>query len=763
MNNSFNFNLFDKNFVIKFDKYGQQSSGNVLLQCEDTVVLTVINYLNNEIKNNYFGLQINFVEKFYAIGMIPGGFQKREGKPSDHAILTSRTIDRTFRPLFDPNIRTEIQSITNLFTTDHSINHKVIGIIATSLAFANSEIPLNKLVGACEVCFLDDKFIVNPTLDQRKESLFSLIASGTGDVINMIELDGKEAPENIVNEAMKVASDAIKQTIKMQQKATSHIKKNKINYLKYDCELETVTCPKILESKFKSFLEKYFQHSANSETGKKLLENFFQDNANDLRDAIGVDDLNLWSTAIKNITTKELTNKIITEKIRPDGRELDQIRDLEASVDTLPLVHGSGLFSRGKTQVLSITTLGSLRDYQIIENSNLDENKYFMHQYNFPAFSVGDVKKLLPPNRREIGHGLLGEVALKNVLPSIEEFPYVIRQVSEVLSSNGSTSQASICAACISLMAAGVPIKNHIAGISIGLIQNEKENILLTDIQGFEDHVGCMDFKLASTDKGICAIQLDTKIEGLTLDLIKQSISKALKANATIIKTLKEAIPVPRQEVSEYAPTYKSFYINPQKIKLVIGSGGKTINQIIEKNDNVKIEIEDTGRVVLYHKNKQVIANVEAEISDICHEPTIGDIYEACNIVSIKDFGIFVRFHKDNEGLIPKGFLENLQVDINKLKEGQLINVKIKNVENGKVKLDLANFIGLEKARENFVPSKRNFGSRYNRDGNSRNNNRNERSGRFNRDRSNNNFNRDRSNNFNKGAKRNNNSRFNKR
>ena len=716
MKQTFTFDYYGKQINVCLNKYSTLSGGNAYIEFDDNTVLTTVNYSREANSLPYFPLQVNFLEKFYAIGMIPGGFNKREGKPSEHAVLVSRAIDRTFRPLFDHDIRNELQIIHTLMSSSGCINNKILGIFATTIALHNSELPFEHFVGACEVGYLNNEFIINPDCKQRKMADFLLLVSGTQDKVNVIEFTGGQIDVKTVLIGVEKAIAAISKMIKIEKEIVAKIKIDKIQYAMSPSANTIKEIVTYLTKNYASFFTRYFSDKLNIKTRRQQLNEFLNSNFEKLAEKFELTGVELIHDAIQEIAKTHYQDQFFKTLKRVDGRSLKQLRPLSAEVDLLKRTHGSGLFARGNTQIMSVTTLGSLNEYQIIENTHFDENKYFFHQYNFMPFSTGEVRRLIPPNRREIGHGALAESALRQVVPPADEFPYVIRQVSEVLTSNGSTSQASICASSLSLMAAGVPIKNHIAGISIGLFIDKKNNsYLLTDIQGIEDHIGEMDFKVASTHKGICAIQLDTKIEGITYDIIEQSLYQACEANNEIIGVMNQAISEPRLYLSQFAPKYDQFMIDPSKIKLVIGSGGKVINQIIADHDNVKIDINDDGKIFLYHASLDTINATKQTILSIVKEPETNMIYEQVPIVSIQSFGLFVKLSQGNDGLIPKSFLLAKGIDIDKLKEYQKIDVKIISVERGKIKLDIINYNNLVTQEPRRVQSRP-----YNRDNSSK-------------------------------------------
>lgn len=686
MKNKYVYDFYGHKIEFILNRFAGLSAGNCYLKYNDSALLSTINYSNHDSTLNYFPFQVNFVEKLYAVGKIPGNFFRRETKPSEHAVLVSRATDRTFRPLFNQNIRTELQIISTLFATDFSCNNKILNILAISIALNNSSIPFDYAVNAVEIGYVNKKLVVNPSLKDMENSPFSLVISGVNNTINMIEFAGEEINKSLIYDALKLGFAACQKLDQIQKDIIQNLSNKKISFNIEEENPELTTLIKTLNTKHSSFLKKYLSNNLNIDERHKLFAEFYQKNKKSMSEDV-------LSLAINKILYDHVYNQVIKKQERVDKRKLTELRPLKSEIDVIPIVHGSGLFGRGQTEVLSITTLASLHEDQIIENTSLEENKSFFHQYNFPPFSTGSVRRLMAPNRREVGHGCLVESALKQVLPSATEFPYCIRQVSEVLSSNGSTSQASICAANLSLMAAGVPMKNHLAGISIGLVVDEKnkKNYLLTDIQGMEDFCGKMDFKIASTKKGLCAMQLDTKVLGIDYDTIVASIEQADNCNMQLIDYMSEIISEPRKSVAPTAPKIDRFFINPDLIKTVIGSGGKTINEIIRNNDNVKIDISDNGEVIIYHHQQEIVDKVKNIIQDLVYEPIENDTLKDCKIVNIQEFGIFVEIGHNQDGLIPFSFLNHLNIDINKLKVGQKIDVKVKSIVNGKIKLDLLN------------------------------------------------------------------------
>ena len=668
----FKFDFRGREIIVETGQLAKQASGSVLVRYGDTAVLSASVMSKNASSADFFPLTINYQEKLYSVGKIPGGFIKREGKPTDQATLASRLIDRPIRPLFAEGFRNEVQVISTVLSVDQDNTPEMTALLGSSLALCISEIPFDGPVAGVIVGRLNGEFIINPKAEETELCDIILNVAGTKDAINMVESGSKEVSEEDMVDAIMFGHEAIKELISFEEEIIKSVGKEKIEVelVKLDenlvKEVEEFATFKMLEAiQIKDKIEKY---AAIDKVKEDSIEEFTKRYENDENLESILKDV---SKIVDNIEASEVRRLITEEKIRPDGRKMDEIRPLSAEVDLLARTHGSALFTRGQTQVLSVTTLGALGEHQILDGLGIEDEKRFMHHYNFPAFSVGETGRYGAPGRREIGHGALGERALSQVIPSEEEFPYTIRVVSEVLESNGSSSQASICAGCMSLMAAGVPIKAPVAGIAMGLITKDDKYTILTDIQGLEDHMGDMDFKVAGTRQGICAMQMDIKIKGVTKQILSEALAQAKKARMQILDVMEGAIKEPRKELSKYAPKIAQIHINPEKIKDVIGRGGDMITKIIldcsnvksvNDKDAVKVDIEDDGRVIVYHSDQEIIDKTIKMIEDVAREVEIGKIY-TCKVVDIHDFGAFVELWSGCEGLIHVSQLDDKRVD----------------------------------------------------------------------------------------------------
>ena len=661
-----------REIIVETGQLAKQASGSVLVRYGDTAVLSASVMSKNASTADFFPLTINYQEKLYSVGKIPGGFIKREGKPTDQATLASRLIDRPIRPLFAEGFRNEVQVISTVLSVDQDNTPEMTALLGSSLALCISEIPFDGPVAGVIVGRLNGEFIINPKAEETELCDIILNVAGTKDAINMVESGSKEVSEEDMVDAIMFGHEAIKELISFEEEIIKSVGKEKIEVelVKLDenlvKEVEEFATSKMLEAiQIKDKIEKY---AAIDKVKEDSIEEFTKRYENDENLESILKDV---SKIVDNIEASVVRRLITEEHIRPDGRAMDEIRSLSAEVDLLARTHGSALFTRGQTQVLSVTTLGALGEHQILDGLGIEDEKRFMHHYNFPAFSVGETGRYGAPGRREIGHGALGERALSQVIPSEEEFPYTIRVVSEVLESNGSSSQASICAGCMSLMAAGVPIKAPVAGIAMGLITKDDKYTILTDIQGLEDHMGDMDFKVAGTRQGICAMQMDIKIKGVTKQILSEALAQAKKARMQILDVMEGAIKEPRKELSKYAPKIAQIHINPEKIKDVIGRGGDMITKIIldcsnvksvNDKDAVKVDIEDDGRVIVYHSDQDIIDKTIKMIEDVAREVEIGKIY-TCKVVDIHDFGAFVELWPGCEGLIHVSQLDDKRVE----------------------------------------------------------------------------------------------------
>ncbi len=664
-----------RKIVVENGELAKQAAGAVLVRYGDTVTLAATTVSKEcDILSDFFPLTVVYMEKQYAVGKIPGGFIKREGRPTEAATLCARMIDRPMRPLFPENFRNKVDVVNEILSVDQDNTPEMTALFASSLAVSISEIPFNGPVAGVKVGRVNGEFIINPTAEEMEESDIDLTVAGTMDAVNMVESGSKEVSEDDMLDAIMFGHDAIKELLEFANKIIKEIGKEKMVYEVLDIEtklreeVELLAKTEMLEAiKIKDKLER---NEAVERVKEEVIKHYTDKN-------IGIDDILLETLLTKvklvlaDIEKSEFRRLVADEKIRPDGRKVDEIRPLSASIDLLPRTHGSALFTRGQTQALSITTLGSLTDNQILDGLGVEDSKRFMLHYNFPQFSVGETGRYGSPGRREIGHGALGERALLQVIPSEEEFPYTIRVVSEILESNGSSSQASICAGCLSLMAAGVPIKSPVAGIAMGLLTNGENYTILTDIQGMEDHLGDMDFKVAGTRKGICALQMDIKIKGITKKIMSEALAQAKKARMQILDLMETVIKEPRKELSPYAPKIEQFTINPEKIKDVIGKGGEMITKIIlEASDvksvndinAVKVELLDDGRVIIYHKDKNIINKTKEMIENVVKEVEEGKIYVG-KVVKVEDFGCFVELWPGCEGLVHISHLDTKRVE----------------------------------------------------------------------------------------------------
>ena len=674
--------------TVETGEIAKQAGGSVLVRYEDTAVLSTATASNQAKEGiDFFPLTVSFEEKLYSVGKIPGGFLRREGRPSEHATLTARMIDRPIRPLFAEGFRNEVQVVNTVLSVDQDCTPEMTAMLGASLALCISDIPFNGPIAGVQVGRVNGEYVINPSVEQAEQSDISLNVAGTKYAINMVEAGAKEVSEEDMLGALMFGHEHIKKLCEFQEEIIAAVGKEKR-------EITLYTIDEQLDAEVRSQFEQPIRDAVSIE---KKLERYgkideLTQQAVDLFEAREYATEKEKNTAIKqvkeichSIEADEVRRLIVEDKIRPDGRKINEIRPLDSQVDLLPRVHGSAMFTRGETQVLSVTTLGAINDNQIIDDLTEVECKRFMHHYNFPPYSVGETGRMGNPGRREIGHGALGERALLQVLPPLEEFPYTIRTVAEVLESNGSSSQASICAGTMSLMAAGVPIKAPVAGIAMGLIMDEKTGkyTVLTDIQGMEDHFGDMDFKVAGTEEGITALQMDIKVTGITKEIFEEALAQAKVARKEILANMMTAISEPRPDVSPYAPKTHVMFIQTDKIKDVIGPGGKMINQIIEACDNVKIDIDDNGQVVIYHTDREAINKAAAMIEDIVREAKVGDIYDA-TVSRIEKFGAFVTLFPGTDGLLHISKISHNRVDRveDVLKIGDKIEVKVMEIDN---------------------------------------------------------------------------------
>lgn len=682
----FIYDLSGRELKVTIGKVAEQANGSCLVQCGETVVL-VNACASKEPREgvDFFPLSCDFEEKLYSVGKIPGGFIKREGRPSEKSILTSRLIDRPLRPLFPEGYRNDVQVIATALSVEQDNQPDILAMIGSSIALTISDIPFNGPTGSVNVGYVDGEYVINPTIAQREKSRLNITVSGTKDAIMMVEAGADILSEEEVLNAILFAHEEIKSICNFIETIREEVGKEK----------SEVIIKQRDEDLFNSIIEfgkeqiisalRTPNKMEREENLDKITKEIFEKFLLDYEDKKG--EIN---SAIESVIVDEVRRLIIEEGIRPDDRELDEVRKISCERGLLPRTHGSGLFTRGQTQVLTLTTLGAPGEVQVLDGVIDEDDKRYMHQYNFPPFSVGDVRPLRSPGRREIGHGALAERALVPVLPSEEEFPYTMRLVSEVLSSNGSSSQASICGSTLSLLDAGVPIKDSVAGIAMGLIKDEKTNkiAILTDIQGLEDHFGDMDFKVAGTKDGITALQMDIKIDGISREILATALEKAKRARLHILSIMNDCIATPSEEMSKYAPKIFTMQILPEKIREVIGPGGKVINKIIDET-GVKIDTFDDGRIAITADSRENGERAIEMINEIVKEIEVGEIYSGV-ITTITNFGAFVELIKGKEGLLHISNMthERLNKVEDLFKVGDVVEVKVIEIDNqGKIKL----------------------------------------------------------------------------
>lgn len=677
-----------RGITVETGEIAKQADGAVIIRYGDTVTLSTA-CASNQAKEgiDFFPLTVSFEEKLYSVGKIPGGFLRREGRPSEHATLTARMIDRPIRPLFAEGFRNEVQVVNTVLSVDQDASPEMAAMFGASLALCISDIPFNGPIAGVKVGRINGELVANPTVAQMEESDIDLTVAGTAQALNMVEAGAKEVSEEDMLAALMFGHEQIKKLCAFQEEIVAACGKEK-----REIELYAVdeTIDREVRANFeaqiraavsiKEKLERYGKIDDLTDEAAEMIANKEYESEKDQNNAV-----KQAREICRGIEADEVRRLIIEDKVRPDGRQIDEIRPLNSQVDLLPRVHGSALFTRGETQVLSTTTLGALNDNQIIDDLTVVDSKRFMHHYNFPPYCVGETGRMGNPGRREIGHGALGERALAQVLPSVDEFPYTIRTVADVMESNGSSSQASICAGTMSLMAAGVPIKAPVAGIAMGLIMDDNSGkyTVLTDIQGMEDHFGDMDFKVAGTKNGITALQMDIKVTGITKNIFEEALAQAHKARLEILDNMLACIPSPREQLSPYAPKIAMMNIDPDKIKDVIGPGGKMINEIIAQCDNVKIDIDDDGKVVIYHNDYDTIEKAKQMISDIVRVAKVGDVY-AAKVVRLEKFGAFVNLFGNTDGLLHISKISHHRVDKveDVLKLGDIIDVKVTEIDN---------------------------------------------------------------------------------
>ena len=690
---SYSMELAGRELTIETGKMAELANGSVLVRYGETTVMVNVT-ASKEPRDgiDFFPLSVDFEEKLYSVGKIPGSFTKREGKPSDKAILTSRAIDRPLRPLFPKDFRNDVCVVATVLSVEPDNSPEVCAMIGASAALSISDIPFGGPTAAVNVGYVDDKIVINPTLEQREKSRLKLTVAGTKEKIAMIEAGADEIPDDTMLQAIKEAHVEIKKVCDFISKMKKEIGKEKFEYKSFAVDASVF---EEVSANFKERMYKDVQavdkevRDANMDKLTEDIVAYFTEKYGEEETAEKMYDI---STSIHDLEKKCVREMIYNEHKRPDGRKIDEIRPLSCEIDLIPRVHGSAMFTRGQTQVLSIATLGMASEEQILDGIDEETGKRYMHQYNFPSYSVGEARPSRGPGRREVGHGALAEKALVPVIPSVEEFPYSIRVVSEVLSSNGSTSQASICGSTLALMAAGVPIKRPVAGISTGLVTdpNGSDNyVMLTDIQGIEDFFGDMDFKVGGTEKGITAIQVDIKVDGLTYDIIEEAFARTRKARQYILdEVMLKQIAKPRAEVSKYAPKITNTVIKVDKIKDVIGPGGKMINKIIDET-GVKIDIEEDGKVFIYSQDEENSKKALKMVEDIAKDIEVGQVYEG-TVARIMNFGAFIELGGGKEGLlhiskISKERIKNVE-DV--LKVGDVVKVKVIEIDDqGRINL----------------------------------------------------------------------------
>ena len=707
--------FFGKTITVENGEIAKQAGGSVVVRYNDTTILSTATASSQAKDTDFFPLTVLYQEKMYAAGKIPGGFLRREGRPSEHATLTARLIDRPIRPLFAEGFRNEVQVVNTVLSNDPDASSEMASLFGSSLALCISDIPFNGPVAGVQVVRVNGEFLINPSVEENAKGDLHLTVAGTKQAINMVEAGAKEVSEETMLAALQFGHEAIQKLCEIQEEVIASCAKKKMEVTLYE-----------IDSKIKAYIdEKGAKRIREAVSIKAKLERYATIDALIEEMVQGVSEWAYESEADQNkamkqareygieIEANEVRRLISQDKIRPDGRALDELRSLDSQVDLLPRVHGSALFTRGETQVLSVTTLGPLSDAQMMDDLGMEEEKRFMHQYNFPPFSVGEVGRMGSPGRREIGHGALGERALAQVLPSEEEFPYAIRTSAEVLESNGSSSQASICAGTMSLMAAGVPIKAMVAGVAMGLITVGDTYSVLTDIQGMEDHYGDMDFKVAGTREGITALQMDIKVTGISQDILREALAQAHKGRMQILDNMEACIAKSRPDVSKWAPKMDRLIIPVDKIRIVIGKGGEMIDKIIESCQDVKIDIEDDGSCVIYHMDREMIDKAKEMIENLIKEAKVGEIYEAC-VTDVRESFAFVNLFGSVDALLHVSQLswERVENIKDKVRVGDHIRVKVIQVdETGKVKVSAKELLEkpegyVETQRKSFKPQK---------------------------------------------------------
>lgn len=649
----FSMDFYGKKIQVEVGEMAKQANGSCLVRYDDTVVLSTACAGKEPKDVDFFPLTVTYEEKLYSVGKIPGGFLKREGRPSEHGTLTARMIDRPIRPLFADGFRNEVQVVNTVLSVDQEATPEMAAMLGASITLCISDIPFNGPIAGVNVGLIDGEFTVNAGPEDMARSEINLEVAGTKDAINMVEADAKEVDEETMLNALMFGHEKIKELIAFQEQIVEAVGKEKIDVPLFALDENIVSSVEAMAKeemiKAISIPGKLERYAAIDELDAKVVESFED------KEYATVEEHDKTIKQVKMVLgdlEKEEVRRLITEeKVRPDGRKVDEVRPLDAQVDLLPRVHGSAMFTRGETQVLSACTLGALGEVQKIDGLGMEDQKRFMHHYNFPPYCVGETGRMGSPGRREIGHGALGERALRQVIPSETEFPYTIRVVSEVLESNGSSSQASICASTMALMAAGVPISNPVAGVAMGLVKKGENYTILTDIQGMEDHLGDMDFKVAGTKNGICALQMDIKIDGITKEILQEALAQAKVARGQIMDCMMSAISEPRDHLSPYAPKVAVMKIEPEQIKDVIGKGGDMINKIIAESDNVKIDIDDEGNVTIYHYSQEAIDHAMGMIKDLTRKVEVGEIFDG-KAVRVEEKYAFIELFPGTNGFL---------------------------------------------------------------------------------------------------------------
>ena len=649
----FSMDFYGKKIQVEVGEMAKQANGSCLVRYDDTVVLSTACAGKEPKDVDFFPLTVTYEEKLYSVGKIPGGFLKREGRPSEHGTLTARMIDRPIRPLFADGFRNEVQVVNTVLSVDQEATPEMAAMLGASIALCISDIPFNGPIAGVNVGLIDGEFTVNAGPEDMARSEINLEVAGTKDAINMVEADAKEVDEETMLNALMFGHEKIKELIAFQEQIVEAVGKEKIDVPLFALDENIVSSVEAMAKeemiKAISIPGKLERYAAIDELDAKVVESFEE------KEYATVEEHDKTIKQVKMVLgdlEKEEVRRLITEeKVRPDGRKVDEVRPLDAQVDLLPRVHGSAMFTRGETQVLSACTLGALGEVQKIDGLGMEDQKRFMHHYNFPPYCVGETGRMGSPGRREIGHGALGERALRQVIPSEAEFPYTIRVVAEVLESNGSSSQASICASTMALMAAGVPISNPVAGVAMGLVKKGENYTILTDIQGMEDHLGDMDFKVAGTKNGICALQMDIKIDGITKEILQEALAQAKVARGQIMDCMMSAISEPRDHLSPYAPKVAMMKIEPEQIKDVIGKGGDMINKIIAESDNVKIDIDDEGNVTIYHYSQDAIDHAMGMIKDLTRKVEVGEIFDG-KAVRVEEKYAFIELFPGTNGFL---------------------------------------------------------------------------------------------------------------